>query len=145
MIAGVPSRRPAGVVAAARVVAATAGLLLAVVVPAVVPVATGVAATIVAVAGAVDTAVLATGAAVVVGVEGGVVAHVDGVAELSLTQSEQGACLGESRERVLHRDNGGDVGVARLRAQRQLRTRAWSETGVPTSRRASERALRRWQ
>jgi hypothetical protein len=57
---------------------------------------------------------LATGAVVVVGVKGGVVAHVDGVAELSLAQSEQGACLGEGRERVLHRDNGGDVGVARV-------------------------------
>jgi hypothetical protein len=114
MTAGVPSRRPAGAVAAARVVATTAGLLLVVVVPAAVLVATGVAATIVAVAGAVVTAVLATGAAVVVGVEGGVVAHMDGVAELSLVQSEQGACLGESRERVLHRENGGDVGVVRV-------------------------------
>jgi hypothetical protein len=55
---------------------------------------------------------LATGAAIVVGVEGGVVAQVDGVAELSLAQSDQGACLVERWKRVLHRDNGGDVSVA---------------------------------
>jgi hypothetical protein len=57
---GVPSMMPA------RVVAVTAGPLLAVVVPAAIPVSTGVAATIVAVARAVVPAVLATDAAVVV-------------------------------------------------------------------------------
>jgi hypothetical protein len=50
------------------------------------------------------------GAVVVIGVEGGVVSHGDGVAKPSLARSEKGARLGKGRERVLHRDDGGDVG-----------------------------------
>lgn len=46
--------------------------------------------------------------------EGGLVAHSCGVGELGLSQGEEGAGLGEGGEWVLHGDDGGDVGEARV-------------------------------
>ena len=66
-----------------------------------------------------------------------------GVRELGLAESQQGPRLVERRKRILHGDDRRDVREVQIESMEVVEDKSLVGDGVPTSLRASERALRR--